>query len=483
MNNRPLTKMLACLTAKERNGFHTYLNCGLFNTNPTLIQLLSLLEKGVLKKANSKQSFESLTQDLAISSTTGEKLFSQLLSHLNDFIAIWDKKKTTPLSSASLDAWIQRGLAPELIDREYGKLKRKLLKMPTSNQTILQELELEHSYSTFTVNQPRTGKGEFFETHLQLLEHYFEVTQLKYFCAAISSGRVFKHEEWQTFNRISAEKAGQLPLIGQGYFAAFQLMQTEAPTAEDAVTFFHFLQSHGSTFELEELHDLFVYLLNSCFRSMAKRKPDFDALINQIYDEMLSKGLLTRRGLFVSGNFKNIVSIKMRLGLLQEAKTFIETYHSYLPEPEQKPFYLYTNGLVAFHSKAYRTAIQHFRDVIQHNPDDLFIGLESRNMLWKSYFEIYEGLSTDEHSEMHRLYHSFRVFVSRNSVISEYHKIGYENFIRIFNRLIHIGDQHLWASTKTELEALLQKTIEMEQVVNKKWLMQAIHSRIEKAET
>lgn len=481
LKDRALVRMLLILDRKQLKNFREYLSCGFFNTNATLLTLLDGLQSKVLKSKKHHISQDEFFQKIKISESMADKLFSQLLAHLNRFVALWDKRNDLlePMP-ATLNAWYKMQLEPELLEREYRKMKRKMDQEPASVQDIYHALRLEHRYSEFQTDKPRKDQAAIFEVHNSLLDTYYIVSKLKYTCASLSAGKVFQREQEILPMELSEQVIAALPAIGQAYYQAYLLLSTPTPDYDAAQCLYAYLGSKGQGFLPEERGDLYSFLLNSCFRSLSLGNPAFQNLFSDTYEALLDQGLLNLAGNMQGGHFKNIVSIRVRLGKTDAARAFISEYQHYLEEAERDVLVTYCKGLVDFREGDFPAAISCFRKVVQDSAEDLFWSLEARNMLWKSYFEVYDTLTISEHEEMQRLYHSFRLFVARNSRISDYHKTCYANFIRVFNQLIRVGDKSLWASTAPELQALHLEVAEMNEIVHKKWILDAIASRIEK---
>lgn len=481
VKDRALVRMLAHLNDKQLIAFREYLSCSLFNTSQAVN---SLFEQLVLKALTSEDRIlgqQELLDGTNIAPSTTDKLFSQLLTHLNNFVTLWYRREGTKHEfSHTLNAWLQIGLEPELLEREYRKMKRKLGGAPSSDVDIFYALRLMHSYSQFKVSQPRKEQRELFATHMELLESFYLTSKLKYMCAAISAGRVFQGKEHELLS-VDAAVIENLPPIGKAYYKAYSLLINPEPQLESAQNLFGLLKANNKSFSEEDRGDLYGFLLNSCIRNLPKGDQlPFQSLTYEVYNAMLAQDLLVQAGQMAGGHFKNIVSIRARMGALSEARTFIAAYQHLLAPEEEQILVTYTEGLISFHEGDHRTAIQKFRTTVQDSPEDLFWSLESRNMLWKCYFEIYDKLDQIEHEEMLKLYDSFRLYVSRNSRISDYHKESYLNFIRVFNRLIKVGDQRLWASTVLDLEGLYLEVQEMEKIVHKNWILNAVQTSIKK---
>ena len=479
VKNRVLVQMLSVLDKKQLKAFYEYLRCSIFNSNPTLIRLLESLEAKALNNSDSHLSHENLLKGTGINVSIVDKLCSQLMGNLNQFVAIWARKndKTTDFAT-TLDAWHRMGLKPELFEREYRKMKRRLKKDSYAQFDFVDELQLEHAYAKFKATQPRRDQVDLFELHHQVLDEFYFVSKLKYQCAAVNAGRIFGKGNSQNFFDEKQIESIKLPLIGQAYYAVYQLLNPAKFQEKDAREVFRFLEEECKPLPVEDLSDLYGFLLNSCIRVLPTGKKSIEQLVNQIYDACLKHGLFTTNGTIGSGHFKNILSLKFRIGAHHEARNFIDVYGKMLPASEQELLLAYAHGLLAFHSGEYRKAIQIFRDIAYNSQEDLYWNLEARNMLWRSYFEAFELLSSEEHTEMIKLYDSFRLFVARSTQISEHKRKGYLNFIRYFNRLIQIGDKSLWASTAEELQTLYDETAQIEHLVNKAWLLTAIQRKI-----
>lgn len=484
VKSRALVQMLSCLDRKQLKAFQEYLSCSLFNTNPTLVKLLTCLESKALDEKVAFLDHEELLKGSGIKVSSVDKLCSNLLNHLNRFVPLWAERNDARSSFATtLDAWYRMGLKPDVLEREYRKMKRKLSKMSASEFDLIDELKLEHIYAQYRVSQPRRDQNDLFETHQRLLDQFYWISKLKYQCAALSAGTVFGNEGAGQLEALDSLEVQELPLIGQAYYAAQQLLTAEDLIPGEAERFFAFMEHEGRNLSNEDRSDLYGYLLNSCIRRMNQGNPSMEHLVHRVYDAWLGHGLLTMAGWITSSHFKNILSIKLKVKALEGARAFVESYGKLLPEDEQDLLLAYAHGMLAFHSGRFTEAIRHFKALTFDPQEDLFLNLETRNMLWKSYFEAYEELSPGEHTEMLKLYDSFRIFVARSTRISEHRRLGYQNFIRHFNRLIQIGDKKLWVSSVPELLALQKETDNADHIVNKDWLLGAIQRRIEKQQS
>lgn len=471
--------MLRLLNRKQLKGFRDYLTCNLFNTSTAIVKLFDQFESQVLRSSKEFVGIDQLLEGTGIGPATVKKLFSQLRGHLNRYLSLLESRENSKAEFAgTLRMWGKLGLEPEQLELEYRKMKRRFGSETASVTELYQKLQMEHSYSHFLIGQPRGRQAGMFEDHIQLLETYYGVSKLKYLCARLNIRRILREEEEELELGIGPGQLGALPPLGRAYHLVFQCFQKGLPEEHLVIELIEILSGVGSGFSSEDQTDLLGYTLNLCFRRLSLGAKAFEPLVKQIYDIFLERGLLVEGGEFSAAHFKNIVSFQVRTGAFDEASTFIQDNSNYLAEEQRAVVVNYSLGLVSFYKNDFQEAIIQFRSIVRDAPEDVFLKLEARNMLWRSYFEAYESLDLDEVEEMFRLYHAFRVFVSRNQNISEYHKLSYQNFIRIFNRLIHDSDQRLSDASLLELESLRDEASELEKITHKDWLIGAINRKI-----
>lgn len=475
-----MVRMLSQLDPKQLRTFREYLSCDFFNTNATLLRLLDLLLEKVVKGDGNGSENEDVLEGSGINPGLLDKLCSKLLHHLNGFIVQLAREEDPGADFAlTLGTWNRMGLPSELLEREYSKMKRKLASKSASEFGMVYTLQMEHIYAQVRAKQPRNDQVAIFDQLHESLDSFYVVQKLKYLCASLSVDRIFRQKGKGVTDSINLGEWPDLPPLGQVYQISYNLLVAARAEVSEAEKLYEMLEEEGNNFAHEDRRDLFGYLLNGCIRSMSAGDFDARGLINKVYDALLKHGLLISNGQISGGHFKNIVSTRVRSGRIEEASQFIDDCGELLPAAEKDVLIAYTRGLVAFHSDQFREAISLFRAIVTNNPEDMFWSLEARNMLWKSYFEEVEELSIEEHEEMLRLYDSFRQFVSRNGRISDYHKEGYENFIRIFNRLIKIDEKESWADSKPKLLALHEEASAVFPLPNKDWLLAAILRKIE----
>lgn len=480
--DRAFFRMLFTLSEKKRKDFAAYISLRQFNSNAGLAQLLELILKHYSKaKDREKATFEHLSEDSGMAATTLEKSISQLLGLLNDFILVHAALgKKDQLHALPFEAWIELDLPKDLQDREFRRRLRNLHRLPGTDLHTHEELLLEHLRAQQEAAKPRKDQGTLFDRHIQLLDTYHSMARLRYACASTNASRIFGQDNpYKHQLDLSTSKLSELPMTGQAYYHLLELLLEDEPTPNQITSRLEFLKTNENHFALEDRSDLYGYLLNTGVRGMVTGHPAFNDIVYQIYKALLENGLLLASGTISGSHFNNIVKVMVRTRRLEEGRNFVDKYAPKLEDADRELLAPYCIGIIEFHNGNFRKTINIFSKLLKDAPDDQFWNLETRSVLWKAYFEAMESLNLHEHEEMLRLYHSFRNFVSRNKQISEHHKTGYLNFIRLFNRLIQLSDSADQMSKITGLQTLLEKAEQMEKVINKEWVIGSIKKKIE----
>lgn len=481
VKDRGVIKILLLFDDGQRASFKRYLKSPYFNSNQLQLDLyLKIIKAGKSGKID-QLTLATLAKDMSIAVSTLEKSFSHLMDHVRKFVEVELLKADENRSFGKLlSALAEMGLSEVEHGKECRKYAKKLEKLPESSQRWLQELELNHSQLKVQTNSPRKGELHLFSTILKNLDQYYFVTKMKYACSQLNVWRIYggtvppKMESLLPAG-VSASLAAFSPLC-QAYFLLGSLLQKEGESQSDFETTFTYLNTHIDQFSWEDQIDLYGYLLNSCFRLVSQGRKSYIQQVDLIYQKMLDQELLVVQGTFNSGHFKNIVSIRVLLGKTTEAAQFIDSYEEYLDAAERPLVVQYTRGVVAFKTGKYRVAIGLFKKVIESSPEDVFWSLESRNMLWKSYFEAYSILTMEEHDEMQRHYHAFRQYLARTQKLSDYHKATYQNFLKLFHKMVNLAYETVPAPSPAVWKQFEETVNAQNTVTNKKWLIEKINT-------
>jgi hypothetical protein len=219
------------------------------------------------------------------------------------------------------------------------------------------------------------------------------------------------------------------------------------------------LDANESLFTADELRDMYQYALNYCIKKINLGSGEYQRTLFEIYQRTLENRVLLIQNRISQWDYKNIVTLCMRLKELDWAHLFIQKYKDYLVEEERENAFKFNLAYLNFMRKEYSKTLNLLRKL---DFTDVFYQLDTRAILLKTYFEIGDELALDYHIK------AFRVFLKRNKKISNYQRLIYSNLLAFTKQIIQCGMSH------KKLDKLKQ-TIEFKrQTADLPWLLEKI---------
>ncbi|MCC7233377.1 MAG: hypothetical protein IT242_10560 [Bacteroidia bacterium] len=215
----------------------------------------------------------------------------------------------------------------------------------------------------------------------------------------------------------------------------------------------------GSLFPLSEQNELFQYLKNYCVKQINTGRQDFMKELFGIYKINLENKRLMRLEGLSPWEYKNIVTIGLRLGEAVWVKNFIRDYNTYITPEHRKNAEIYNTANWYFHKGDFKMALKMFMEV---EFTDLYYQLDVRALQLKAYYELGDEETLFYHGS------AFRTFLSRNRLVSDYQRKIYRNLIRFTTRLVRCGTQ------PGKLSALLKEVRSVKQIADYRWLEEKV---------
>ena len=283
------------------------------------------------------------------------------------------------------------------------------------------------------------------------LDIYFIAKKLQLLCEMINVRNVqavsyeFLMED-EIIDLVSKGNFEYIPLISV-YYRIYRTL-TEPENEDHFSGLKSLLVSFGSRFEREELRDMYQYLMNYCIKKINQGRVDYISILFDIYRTVLEKKIIYSGNYLSQWDFKNIVVIGIRAGQLEWVFKFIESIGSDLLPAERNNAYTYNLAYYYFSTGDYHRSLSLLRQV---EFTDLYYQLDMRAILLKCYFEM------DEQETLFYHVAAFRVFLSRNRLVSEYQRTIYRNLIKFTIRLVRSqGNHRKITQLKNEIESVKQ---------------------------
>ncbi len=296
------------------------------------------------------------------------------------------------------------------------------------------------------------------------LDHLYLVNKLKCCCAMMSYQNLVNIEYNlplldPIFDHLNIHWRQYPFAIAIYYFALLTLV--EPAEASHFQQLKELLQKEEGQLPLSELQDIYVLARNYCIKQLNQGEEAYLQELFNIYQSELNNGTLLTEGFISPLDYKNIVSVALRLTAFDWVAQFIEDYKTLLPLDFRENSYRYNLAQLHFARKDYDQVVLLLHQ-LEH--DELFLGLDSRRLLLKTYYEL------EEWETLEALLGSFSAYVRRHPTVG-YHRTNYLHLIKFCRRLTTI------APYETDKRVKLREAIIIEgKVVDKAWLLEKIEA-------
>lgn len=320
------------------------------------------------------------------------------------------------------------------------------------NQLEAKETEINYN-ATLEV---RTKDPDFSKLHHNL-ECYYLAKKLQLLCEQVNYSNMMNVKlvaDEETISKASAKPYSEIPVIIIYRSIYSTLVEPENQS--------HFLQLESivnkeeSILPVSELNNVYTYLKNYCIKQINTGNNEYVLRLFNIYKDYIGNTRLMKSEYLSEFEFKNMVSVSLRLKEISWCKDFIKRYINYLPPGERNNSSNYNQAYFYFQTGDFKGAIRKLRDVAF---TDIVYQLDARVILLKSYFELDEDEQFFYHAS------AFRLYILRNRHLSEYQKKINRNLIRFLTALRRN------AGKKKQVELIRKEIIKEKNVADLNWLL------------
>jgi len=308
-----------------------------------------------------------------------------------------------------------------------------------------------------------TRKSRQTETNLQQvvdsLDVYFLANKLRYSCEILNNKGVvnvaydlFLLDEIQHFLRN--RNLEQHPVIAIYHQILRTLREPDEP--EHYERLLRLLEEHRALFKPQEVFDMYVYAKNYCIIKINKGHVAYTRKLFDFYQLMLSGGILFREGKLTQWDFKNLVSLGLRLEEFDWTKQFMEQYSDRLAPEHRDNVRSFNQANLEFHLGNFDRTLSLLQEV---EFTDVYYHLDSKALLLKTYYQ------TGEWDSLQSLIEAFKVYLKRNRSISEYQRTVYGNLVRFTATLLRYK-----RGRNVSLDDLAQQIDSCKEIANIAWL-------------
>ena len=219
------------------------------------------------------------------------------------------------------------------------------------------------------------------------------------------------------------------------------------------------LQEHVHLLAPAEAHDVFMAAINFAIRRHNRGETAYTRTAFELYRAALESGILADEGRLPKYTFINIFNLAQLAGETTWARAFIDRYSTLLPEADRVNIHQYCLAGLHFRQGQYNQVLELLRSV---EFTEVFINLDVRKMLLRSYFEL------GEWQALHSLLDSFRTYVRRQKDLG-YHREGYLALIRFTKKLMQLK-----IGQPARRAALAERIRSAKFVTEREWLLSKV---------
>ncbi len=217
------------------------------------------------------------------------------------------------------------------------------------------------------------------------------------------------------------------------------------------------LNKHADFLNANERNDLYAQVINYCIRKINASNSEFYGELFNLYRTLLDKRYLFTDSILNYWDYKNIVTLGLRLLEYQWTEDFIHSHKEFLANNWRENAFTYNLAKLRFAQKNYAAVIKLLQTV---DYQDIFYTLDSKVTLLKTYFLL------DEYDTLHSLLESFRILLLRNKQAPTNTRNSFMNFARYLKKISNINK--LDRKSVEKLRTTIEKTTE---IVDKQWLL------------
>ena len=388
---------------------------------------------------------------------------SYLKGYIEQFLVIQSVLKNKLLYQAQLEQEVLERKLFHQYSAIHEKSKEELAKSPIRDaeyyyQAYQYEL-LQLSYHSMT--HTRNEKNNI-EQVLKNLDSFYLAKKLQIASEVINIRNILSTDYTmfmldEIMSYLSHHAYNETPVI-QVYLLIIRTLQDPDEEA-------HYLQleqvlkTYMSQFTRKELYEIYQYLQNYCIKKINLGAIAYQQKLFENYQTQMENDILIYSGQISQWDYKNIVTIALRMQAYDWAENFIMKYKNYIPEEHKENAYSYNYANVLFRKGNYDKSLKLLQQV---NMTDVYYKLDARSMLLKTYYELNEYATLQYHAQ------AFKKFLRRDNIISPYQKEIYSNMIS------YVMKMQQAKGTKSKIKKIQKEIEQATKTADIAWLKESV---------
>jgi len=443
MENSKLIQILRTLSSIEVRKFSEFVQSPYFNKNKNVISLMQILHKTHPKYSAKQVSKHNIHKQLFKGKAFDEKNLrypmSDLTKLLEEFLTVTELNENVVLKKHfQLEAFNKRNLEkqfPSLMKEAFKEIEKDQFR---DTNYYFRKFLLEEDAFDFTFKHFNHAHKNNLQQVVENLDVFYLATKLKYCCEIINNKNTFKFDQDtllldEILNFLKKNSYEHIPLISIYHKILLTLIESENEHHFNELR--DLLTQFSNNFPITEQHTMYVYALNYCVHRINKGNSTYLRQYFEIFKELIDREIVFVDGNLTQWDYKNMVTTGLRLNEIDWVANFIKSNKAKLRDDHRDNAFKYNQAHLKFFQKKYDDTIGLLSQV---EFTDIYYHLDSKSLLLKTYYE------KREIESFFSLVDAFKVYLSRNKLISEYQRTTYKNLVKLTHKMFKaklIGDK------------------------------------------
>lgn len=474
MKKSKLIKTLKTLNTKELTRFKEYVHSPFFNKHKIVQQLCDYILRFAPDFTSDKLKKEAVYAALFPNSPYDETPIythsSNLVALLVDYLAIVSFRKNELQSKLqTLKALRKKGLLKQF-DR-LAKQYQKLLNQSTKDKEYhYYQAALYHEFDQ--INPIRNQEQNIQKKDAEL-DIAFLIDKMQIACDMINTNNITGSNyqangiAW-VLDWLEADKPYYLsfPELRINY-TIYKLVETGKKKFYDDLR--HFLIDKTDWYPKAKIKVIYDYLINHCIKKMNTGDMEY---FREFFE--LHRFLLKEKILFLDDqrldewDYKNIVTAGVRLEEFDWVESFIYDYKPFVKVNARENVFNYNLAYIYFSKKNYAKAL-HLLHYVEFTDSSYYIGAKIIQL--KCYYALKEWEASLS------LVATFKNYIQRSRILSDYKKSMHQNMLNIMRKIIHLESKKIALSKqefKTQQQRLKLQVKTLSPIANADWLLEIL---------
>ena len=472
-----LIELLKKLSAVELRWFVEYVKSPFFNKHQNLIKLIELLYEAAplyeSKTLDKKNLFKYIFPHEKYKEQKVSDLASYLVDLLENFMAYLNYEKQPVLQKQLLLKELRERELDKFFQSNLRELRKKTDAYSYRDEFYYHNRFLAETESdAFFIKKGSRERNDSLQKKVDSLDLFYLSVKLRNSCEMINRQNIIssKYNLRMLDNIISylnkhPEELKDVPSIT--IYHRILLTLTESENEIHYTRLKELLAEHARKFSIEESRQMYDYAQNYCIKKINQGNAFYAKEIFSLYKLLLENEIIFEGKYLSQWDYKNIVSIAIRLKEFEWTKKFMEQYKEKIAAEFRNNAYTYNLASYYYSKEEYKSALKLLQEV---EFTDVFYHLGSKSMLLKMYYEL------EETEALYSLIDTFKMYLNRNKLISDYQQETHYNLVKytkkVYNFKINSGNKS--SINKTEIQALKNKIVSAKNISNLQWLIEKI---------